>query len=162
MWKGYIGPYVIASEPVRKRDLWKDKCLIWETARPYIYMRTTSDNRIIVGGKDDAFSSANKRDSLITIKSKQLLKAFLSKFPEVPFNIDFAWAGTFAETADGLPFIDVHPKMKRVFFALGFGGNGITFSQIAAVIIRDIICGKNNKDIGRFSFDRKVWPVSHA
>jgi len=37
---------------------------------------------------------------------------------------------------------------------LGFGGNGITFSVIAAEIIRDMITGKRNKDASLFSFDR--------
>jgi len=39
-------------------------------------------------------------------------------------------------------------------FALGFGGNGITFSLIAAEILRDMILGKQNKDADIFSFER--------
>ena len=31
--------------------------MIWETARPYLYLRTTSDNRIIAGGRDIPFSN---------------------------------------------------------------------------------------------------------
>jgi glycine/D-amino acid oxidase-like deaminating enzyme len=67
---------------------------------------------------------------------------------------EFAWAGTFANTKDGLPYIGIHKKFPRVFFALGFGGNGITFSQVAANIVRDMIMGKKNPDQHIFTFDR--------
>jgi glycine/D-amino acid oxidase-like deaminating enzyme len=41
-----------------------------------------------------------------------------------------------------------------VFFALGYGGNGITFSLIAAEILTDLITGKKNKDASIFSLHR--------
>ena len=148
--------FVIISEAFKKKQLWKDECLIWETAHPYTYMRTTTDGRIIVGGKDEMFQSAEKRDALIHYKSKRLLQAFHSKFPDLRFNIENSWAGTFAETADGLPFIGSIKKMPRIYFALGFGGNGITFSQIAAQIICDLIAGKKNKDADIFGFGRTI------
>lgn len=77
------------------------------------------------GGKDEPFSSADKRDALLKIKSRQLLAAFKRKFPAIQFAIEHTWAGTFAETSDGLPFMDSPPKLPNVFFALGYGGNGV-------------------------------------
>lgn len=44
--------------------------LIWETATPYIYLRTTSDNRILMGGKDIPFSNPVRRDNLLMRKAK--------------------------------------------------------------------------------------------
>ena len=44
----------------------------------------------------------------------------------------YAWAGTFATTPDGLPYVGTHAKYPRTWFALGYGGNGITFSVVAA------------------------------
>lgn len=146
--------FVIISKPMPAAQLWRDRCLIWETARPYIYLRTTNDNRVIIGGKDEPFSSAHKRDSLLGAKSKALLKAFYKKFPEIDFDIDYRWAGTFGETADGLPYIGPAKAHSRILFSLGYGGNGITFSQIGAVILRDIITHQSNPDIHRFGFDR--------
>jgi len=37
---------------------------------------------------------------------------------------------------------------------LGSGGNGITFSVVAAEIIRDMLLSKKNPDAGIFSFKR--------
>lgn len=143
--------YAIVSEPVHPSRLWHDSCLIWESARPYLYMRTTKDNRIIVGGKDEPFYNPQKRDQLLKKKKKELTHAFLKKFPDVPFHPEFAWTGTFAETEDSLPYID---KNRGCIFILGFGGNGITFSQLAGKLVVDLIKGKKNPDLALFSFKR--------
>ena len=40
------------------------------------------------------------------------------------------------------------------YFALGYGGNGITFSWIAASILLDLFLGRPNPDAELFRFDR--------
>ena len=107
-----------------------------------------------MGGKDVPFSSAQQRDRLITEKTKSLEQSFEKLFPAISFKTDFEWAGTFASTKDGLPYIGSIPQRQHTYFALGFGGNGITFSSIAADIIRDLLSGRKNKDAEIFSFDR--------
>ena len=146
--------YTIASEPISANEFWYKNSLIWETARPYLYLRTTQDHRIIIGGKDEPFSNPKKRDSILGIKVIQLEKAFKKLFPFIPFKTDFKWAGTFASTKDGLPYIGTIDQRPNTYFALGYGGNGITFSVIAANFIRDAIIGKNNPDAQMFSFER--------
>lgn len=145
--------YAIVSKPLDRRKMWKNNALIWETKTPYLYMRTTGDNRILVGGRDENFYAPDRRDHLIPQKRVQLEQDFKNLFPEIPFQVDFAWAGTFAETADGLPYIG-SVDSSRVHFAMGYGGNGIVFSVVAAEIIRDAIHGKKNKDAAIFKFGR--------
>ena len=146
--------YAIASEPFTEKNFWYKNSLIWETATPYLYLRTTSDNRILVGGKDIPFSNPIKRDSLLPQKTKSLEKSFAKLFPQLQFTTDFQWAGTFGSTKDGLPYIGAIPQRPHTYFALGFGGNGITFSAIAANLIRNMLEGKKNTDADIFSFDR--------
>ncbi|MFN3378965.1 MAG: NAD(P)/FAD-dependent oxidoreductase [Runella zeae] len=146
--------FAVVSEPVLMEDIWYHNCLIWETARPYLYIRTTSDSRILIGGKDEPFYSPTKRDALNKRKAAQLEDAFKRKFPNIPFRVDFKWAGTFAETADGLPYIGKVKEHPHTYFAMGFGGNGIVFSLLAAEIIRDELEGKKNADASIFKFDR--------
>lgn len=93
-------------------------------------MRTTDDNRILIGGEDDEFQSAKRRDASIRKKKARLEKIFEKMYPDVEFRTDFAWAGTFGETKDGLPYIGEHPNFPGAYFVLGMGGNGITFSVI--------------------------------
>ncbi len=146
--------YAIVSKPFDEtKHFWKDNALIWESKTPYLYMRTTSDNRILVGGRDEVFSDPQKRDALIPQKRIQLEHDFKQLFPEIPFQTDFAWAGTFAETEDGLPFIGSYDD-KRVHYAMGYGGNGIVFSVIAADIICNEIKGHKNPNYPIFCFDR--------
>src|SRR5688572_19649223 len=146
--------YCIASEPLSCKDFWYKNCLIWETASPYLYLRSTSDNRIIIGGKDDQFTNAGKRDAAITVKAKRLEKSFLKLFPHILFKTDFKWAGIFAETKDGLPYIGSIRQYPHTYFALGYGGNGIVFGFLSAQIIRDMIMGKSNSNSALFGFDR--------
>lgn len=145
--------YVILTEPLRQKKIWYNNCLIWETADPYLYMRITNENRILIGGKDTPY---RVRDpfALRDRKAIDLQKSFQKLFPHLPCKIDFKWAGAFATTKEGLPFIGCVPERPNTYFALGFGGNGITFSVIAAQIITNLINGKNDKDAALFSFDR--------
>lgn len=149
-----LSTYAVVSEQYNERQFWKDEALLWNTADPYLYIRTTPDNRVLVGGRDVDFHDPHKRDKLIKRKTKQLAKDANKLFPHLNFAPEFAWTGTFGATKDGLPYIGPYEKLPNSYFALGFGGNGITFSLIAAEIITDLILGKENPDLELFSFDR--------
>lgn len=146
--------YAMVSEPLPQQTFWHKNSLVWETANPYLYFRITDKNRILIGGKDDTFYNPRLRDSRIKQKAKLLQEAFNKKLPHIPIRPDFSWAGAFAVTKDGLPYIGRLPGMPHTYFALGFGGNGITFSVIAAKIIADAIRGKPNNDANIFDFNR--------
>ena len=135
-------------------NFWKDDVLIWNTDDPYLYMRTANDGRIIVGGRDEQFYSPAKRDRLIDQKAMRLKKDFNKLFPSIDFKPEYNWTGTFGTTKDGLPFIGPYKALPNSLFALGFGGNGITFSLIAAEILTDLISGKGNDDAKIFAFER--------
>jgi len=145
--------YAIISEPLPQKELWKENCLIWETADPYLYLRTTKDHRVIIGGKDTDYFKIQKQLSILSKKANALQKSFEKLFPGINIKIDFQWAGAFAATKDGLPFIG-RAHLPGTFFALGYGGNGITFSLIAAQLISRIINEKTDQDLSLFSFDR--------
>ncbi|HUH73239.1 MAG TPA: FAD-dependent oxidoreductase [Chitinophagales bacterium] len=132
-----LSTYAIVSEVNSQINDEFPDILIWDTADPYIYMRTTDDGRILVGGEDEEFKDPIKRDELICKKEKKLVKTFKKYFPDANFYTDFAWAGTFGETKDGLPYIGKHSGFKNSYFVLGFGGNGITFSVIGMDMVSD-------------------------
>ena len=146
--------YALVSEPLAPDALWPERCLIWETKDPYLYLRTTRQNRIIVGGEDEEFSNPVRRDSLLRKKIAVLERKFRKLFPEIPLVTDMAWCGTFSSTRDGLPYIGCWPGDKNMLFALGYGGNGITFSMIAARVLANIIRGIPDERTRFFGFDR--------
>ncbi len=129
--------------------------MAWESARPYLYMRTTGDGRLLVGGEDDAIDIASRRDARVEKKADILMRQLQVLFPQLPLTPTFSWAGTFAETADGLPFFGAHAQHgPRVLFAMAYGGNGITYSMLGAGLLRALI-EKRRHPLGKlFSFDR--------
>lgn len=148
--------YVIVSKPVPGlRKHWLSSHLFWETARPYLYVRTTDDGRIMVGGEDEDFADEKRRDALLAKKSRLLAERFRDVAPDLPFVTDYAWAGTFAETPDGVGYIGMPKEWKDVYFVLGFGGNGITFSVLAIGLLLGMLRGKPSPDARLFSFDRR-------
>lgn len=149
-----LSTYAIVSEQYNEPKFWRNEALLWNTAMPYLYLRTTPDGRILVGGRDEKFTSKSKREKLLPKKVKQLEADVHKMFPELEFKHEFSWVGTFGATKDGLPFIGPYPKLPNSYFALGFGGNGITFSLVAARIITDLLLGNENPDAEIFRFGR--------
>ena len=151
--------YALISHPVAPEYLWPEHCLIWETADPYLYIRTTDGNRIIVGGEDEKFGDPEHRDSLLRKKIRILERKVRKLFPDIPFKTEMAWCGTFSSTKDGLPFIGNWPGKERIFFDLGYGGNGITFSMIGAQIICHKLQDIKDERSHVFGYDRieKYW-----
>jgi len=150
----FSSTFVVATRPVSASRLWPKKSLIWETGSPYLYARATPEGRVIIGGKDEPFQNPAKRDAMIPAKTRQLLRAFKSLYAIGKIDVETAWAGTFAQTKDGLPYIGEMSAYHCCHFALGYGGNGITFSLIAAQIIRDDILKLHNSAGRLFSFER--------
>jgi glycine/D-amino acid oxidase-like deaminating enzyme len=147
--------FALASEPIAEFTGWPaDRCMIWDTGDPYLYLRLTADARAIIGGGDEPFRDPEKRDRLLGKKVAMLKRQFRRFFPRIPLEVTTAWAGTFGASSDGLPFVGQHPKVPHTWFALGFGGNGTTFSIIAAEIIRDAILGQRDPDAALFGLDR--------
>jgi glycine/D-amino acid oxidase-like deaminating enzyme len=146
--------YALASEPLYSRPPWPGRVLIWETGDGYFYARQTSDNRVIMGGEDELIEDPDQRDALIDHKAERLCQKFAQLCPDVDLRPEFTWAGTFAETEDGLPLIGQTQRWPRCHFTLAFGGNGVTFSVLAGQIIRDAIVGWSNGDEDLFRIDR--------
>jgi glycine/D-amino acid oxidase-like deaminating enzyme len=147
--------YALVSEPLEEMTGWPEGRLVWETARPYFYLRTTVDGRAIIGGYDEPFRDPQARDALLPAKTAALVRRFRQLFPGITsFECAYAWTGTFGGTADGLPYIGEHAARPHTYFALGYGGNGITFSVMAAEIIRDLYLGKGNRNAEIFRFGR--------
>ena len=149
-----ISTFAIATVP-QKRKLWPEQCLIWEASEPYLYLRTTPEGRVICGGEDEEFSDEDKRDAMLARKTQTLRNKLRKMFPELSTTIDFAWTGSFGQSSTGLPRIGAIPGMKHCFAALGYGGNGITYSRISAEIITGALTGRRDVDADLYDFEAK-------
>ena len=145
--------WVMATPPQRHK-LWPTECMIWEASAQYLYLRTTKDGRIIVGGEDEKFADEAHRDALTATKIKTLQKKLQVMFPGVDATADYHWAGSFGGSDTGTPSIGRVPGKQRTLAVLGYGGNGITFSMLGAQILRGIISGDGDADEDLFALKR--------
>lgn len=142
--------WAIATKPIAPERLWPTRCLIWEASDPYLYMRTTADHRILIGGEDSGLTDPDRRDAAIPAKSEKLLRAAKALLPNLELEVAYAWAGAFAVSPTGLPIITELDGRKNQFAILGCGGNGITFSMIAAQLVLAWAKGNRDRDMDLF------------
>lgn len=149
-----ISTWAIATRP-QKKNLWPEAAFVWEASDPYLYMRATQDGRVICGGEDEDFTDEETRDGLITQKTERISQKLARLMPQLDAQAEFAWTGSFGTTTTGLPYIGTVPRHPRIHAVMGYGGNGITFSQIASEIVSALLEGLHDTDAGLFSFNRE-------
>ena len=146
--------YALVSEPVAGWTGWEDRCLVWESARPYHYLRTTGDGRVMIGGEDEPFRDPARRDRMLPRKVQRLSQRLAKMLPAFRAEPAFGWTGTFGSTGDGLPYIGEWTQAPGRIFALGYGGNGITFGAIAAEVVRGLCLGEPAEEGRLYRMDR--------
>lgn len=149
-----VSTWAIASEPLPSNVFWPGQSLIWEASDPYLYLRTTADGRIVAGGEDEDITDADERDAQIDQKAAMIRRKIETLLPGIRLDIATAWTGFFGETRDGLPLIGPVPDHPNCYAAFGYGGNGITFSAMAADIISTFITGAQPKLARFLAIDR--------
>ncbi|MDP4163348.1 MAG: FAD-dependent oxidoreductase [Bacillota bacterium] len=146
--------YAIATQPIDDLSEWEGRSLIWETKRPYLYMRTTADGRIIAGGLDEDEPEAPQSEDWINNRAHRLKQEIEKLFPMMDIQIAYAWGASFGESLDNLPFIGKHPDKKRQYYLLGYGGNGTVYSMLGSHILKDLILQRPNPDAEIVKLDR--------
>lgn len=116
-----------------------ENALYYDLKSPYHYVRKAVDSKgelLIIGGSDH--------------KTGERIEApygSLKKWADQRFDIgevDYAWSAQFYSSADGLPYIGRESSDSNIWIATGFDGNGLSFGTMAAQLIADYICEKEN------------------
>jgi glycine/D-amino acid oxidase-like deaminating enzyme len=150
-----MSSFAIATPPLAPAALWPDRALIWEASHNYLYARSTAAGRIIAGGEDDSQAvEPDARDALMPAKADAILRRLTTLWPNVAPVAELKWSGAFGTTADGLPLIGPVPGHRGIHAAYGYGGNGITFSYLAAQMIGELIAGRARPWFDDFAIDR--------
>ena len=146
-----ISTWALATPPATKLPGWLADCIVWEGADPYLYFRRTRDGRLIAGGEDEESETAYASPSKLKSKTKTIRKKLETLLGLSLPEPDHIWSAPFGTTRTGLPLIGRVPGLQNVFAVMGFGGNGITFSQIAAEIVSAEIAGHGDGDADLFA-----------
>ena len=150
--------YVLVTEPIgrsQREDVGLSDVMLWDAERPYHYARWTPGHQLLLGGEDRPVRPGQRRQQQFQTASRDLRAYFDTRLPALaPVRTERAWEGLFALTADSLPFIGPHRRYPYHWFALGYGGNGMTFGFLAARLLLERWQGVKSRDQGLFEFGR--------
>jgi glycine/D-amino acid oxidase-like deaminating enzyme len=152
--------YVVATRRLGARTraaLGLGDAMLWDTDRPYHYARWTPDRRLLLGGGDRPRLAERQRRRALREGADVVFEHFARLYPALrDVRLDYAWEGLFATTPDGLPYIGPHRRYPKHLFALGYGGNGMTFGFLAARLLLDWYNGRDGADHRLFAFNRQT------
>jgi glycine/D-amino acid oxidase-like deaminating enzyme len=153
-----MNTYVVATprlRPSQRRALGLGDVMLWDTERPYHYLRWTPDHRLLFGGLDRPRVPRATRPTALRAQAVRLMADLADLFPSLSeMRAEYAWEGLFATTPDGLPYVGAHRRYPRHLFALGYGGNGMTLGFLAAQVLVRIASGTATADDELFGFGR--------
>jgi glycine/D-amino acid oxidase-like deaminating enzyme/nitrite reductase/ring-hydroxylating ferredoxin subunit len=131
--------------------------LCYDMADPYYYYRTQEVDRrpyLIAGGKDHKTAHENNEEACFTSLESHLRQIFNIS------EINYKWSSQYYEPVDGLPYIGHLPgNSEHIYVATGYGGNGMTYSSVAAIILSSLILNKKNPYENLFDPNR-IKPVA--
>lgn len=131
--------------------------LIYDMYDPYHYYRSQivgGKKVLIAGGYDHKVGHEEN-----TTACFNKLESHVRRYFKVA-EITARWSSEYFEPADGLPYIGHLPgAAKNIYVATGYGGNGMIYSHVASLLLRDIILKKKNKLEPVFS-PARIKPVA--
>lgn len=138
--------WAIAARPSTPLPPWLSKTVVWEASDPYLYLRTTSDGALIAGGEDEESATRHADAALLRRKAETIAAKVEALLPGTSLQLTHAWGGAFGESSTGLPIIDRLRGFPHCHVVAGFGGNGITYSMIAAEVTSARLRGRRDPD----------------
>ena len=133
------------------------KGLAYDMYDPYHYYRTQEVNGeqfLIAGGEDHKTAHEDNTEACFT-----RLEAHVKTYYDIE-KVTNRWSSQYFEPADGLPYIGHLPGgAQNMWVASGFGGNGMTYGHVTALIFHEIFVTRENKYADLFNPNR-IKPVA--
>jgi Rieske Fe-S protein len=150
-------PYRSYAIAVTCKDNAYTEGLCYDMYDPYHYYRSQEidgKNYLIIGGEDHKTAHEKNTDACLN----KLEAHARAHFPVE--QVLFRWSSQYFEPADGLAQIGLLPGSKgNILVATGYGGNGMTYSHISALLLTDLVMKKENAYAALFSPGR-VKPLA--
>jgi len=145
-----VGTYIVATEPLAPGvadQLIPSHAAVCDTNFVLDYFRTTSDQRLLYGGRV-SYSTATPRNL-----SQSIEKRLLKTFPQLGgVKMAYAWGGFVDITMNRAPDfgrLDQRTGDARdagIYYLQGFSGHGVALTGLAGRVVAEAI----NGDAGRF------------
>ena len=134
----------VVTRPLTESELtacnFRSHTFLTDTRTLRFYYRLLKDNRLQIGSR----SAINGADATAPQHLALLTEAIARKFPPLAgIPIDYSWWGWVDVSHDMMPRITQPDPKKMVWCALGYGGNGVSFSTWAGKRLAERIAGDN-------------------
>jgi glycine/D-amino acid oxidase-like deaminating enzyme/nitrite reductase/ring-hydroxylating ferredoxin subunit len=122
------------------------RILLWDTGDPYYYIRLETPDPgseheiLVVGGADHKVG----QDTHPAYRYDEIERWVRARFPMAQ-EVAYRWSGEVMEPADGVAYLGRNPMDDRnVYLITGDSGNGMTHATVGAILVRDLILGRDN------------------
>lgn len=106
------------------------------------YYRLMPDNRVQIGSR----SAVTGNDAPQKKYEQMLIQDMYRKFPGMTgIDIDYSWWGWVDVSHDMMPRIFQPDPSLSIFYALGYGGNGVMYSAQAGKRLAQLVAGKGGE-----------------
>ncbi len=147
--------YNVVTNKIKELSDQDKKWVIKTCEVPYTYLRTTFDNRIIIGGLDTKLIPNMLSDSVAEKKYQELELRLRDMFPQYKIFGEYKYYGAFVGTKNNLPYVGRDIKFSNIYYALAYGGNGIISAVGGAKILSRLISGEKSEYYQLIKLDRK-------
>lgn len=134
------------------------RILLWDTGDPYYYVRLQTPDIavphdiLIVGGADHKVGQDDHPEH----RYDEIEQWVREHFPMAQ-EVEYRWSGEVMEPSDGPAYLGRNPMDdKNVYVITGDSGNGMTHCTIGAMLVSDLILGRDNPWASFYSPSRKV------
>lgn len=134
----------LVTRPLSRSELdeagFKSHTFITDTRVLRFYYRLLPDDRVQIGSR----SAVHGADALAPRHLALLRTGLARKFPSLrDIQVDYSWWGWVDVSHDMMPRIAQPDPAQSVYYALGYGGNGVSFSSHAGRRLAERIAGKS-------------------
>lgn len=145
----------VVTRPLTEAELkatnFRSRTFLTDTRTLRFYYRLLADNRLQIGSR----SSISGADAEDPVHLKLLTDAIARKFPPLAgIQIDHSWWGWVDVSHDMMPRITRPDPSQSVWYAVGYGGNGVSFSTWAGKRLAERVVGK---DAGNAVFQLPIY-----
>ncbi|MES2430279.1 MAG: FAD-dependent oxidoreductase [Bacteroidota bacterium] len=150
-------PYRSYAMAVKLKDDKYPQALAYDMFDPYHYYRTQKvddEYYLIVGGEDHKTGHEENTDACFRRLESHAKSYFNVK------EVAYKWSSQYFEPADGLPYIGKLPGTSdNIYVATGFGGNGMIYGTLSAIIFSNILV--NGESVYQNLFDpSRLKPIA--
>jgi glycine/D-amino acid oxidase-like deaminating enzyme/nitrite reductase/ring-hydroxylating ferredoxin subunit len=139
---GYMS-YVVAFQ-IPKGSV--PRILLWDTGDPYFYVRlaaprenTDQHDLLIVGGQDHKVGQDVHPEHCYAE-----IEQWTRQHYPMAGAVAYRWSGEVMEPSDGVAYLGRNPADDNVYIITGDSGNGMTHCTAGAMLITDLIMGRDN------------------